>query len=101
MLTQANPPTGFPHIPFLAPNFLQFGNMMNPFMPAHFVQMFQQHQQAQKAKQEENGQSKENVESKNGLDLLEAFEPPFKMPRLDSDAKLDEEKQSDKRRSEK
>lgn len=77
LLPQSTPPTEFPHLPFLPPNFLQFG--MNPFLPspAHFSFMQQQ--------KEENGVSKSEESNKHGADLLASLGlPPFKMPRLDT-----------------
>jgi acetyl esterase/lipase len=80
MMSQSTP-TGFPHLPFLPPNFLQFGGMMNPFLPspAHFAQSLMQQQQQHQENEESNRQ-------KHGADLLASLGlPPFKMPRLDTD----------------
>lgn len=98
MLPQSTPSAGFPPLPFLHPNFLQFGGMINPFMsnPAQFAQSLMQQSQKKFEDEKRKGES----EQSNGSDLLASLGfPPFKMPRLDTDLREGEKRKEEERKA--
>jgi hypothetical protein len=92
MIPQLTPPAGFPHLPFLPPNFMQFGNMMNPFLPspAHFAQLMQQQKRREESEPTRSNEA-EQSSLKHRSDLLASLGlPSFKIPRLESDTSVNE-----------